>query len=196
MRLPVSIQQWRVRSSGGKIFIDSRRLAEYHIYDQQVLYMRLLLVGGARKSLKKTPLVPQRELSSKVYPKSISVDEASTPTSTLKSTSIAKQRRSRRLKRQRISLTGEMVEAKHDWPTCPMCLNAFSEEDQKNSGDCICCTKCGRWFHVECSGMQKEWVDHLALDCKQWGLQCVDVAKKVRKLEGKGWVKRTNLSQR
>ena len=34
--------------------------------------------------------------------------------------------------------------------------------------------------------MQKEWVGHLALDCKQWGLQCVDVTEKVRKIRRKG----------
>ena len=48
----------------------------------------------------------------------------------------------------------------------------FTEQDCSDTGECVSCAKCGRRFHVECSGIQKDWVGHLVLECGKYGLQC------------------------
>ena len=68
-----------------------------------------------------------------------------------------KRRRSMRLKQprnQRISKTCSANSA--DGSSCQICLDVFTEEDCSDTGECVSCAECGRRFHVECSGIQKD----------------------------------------
>ena len=56
--------------------------------------------------------------------------------------------------------------------SCPICLEEFTAEEIIDHQDCIGCSKCGRWFHHDCLGLQKGWIGWRDFNCEEHGLQC------------------------
>ena len=79
--------------------------------------------------------------------------------------------------------------ADRDGELCPLCDTALIEENGESTEGLISCHKCGREFHLACSGVQDGWADHWQLECEHQGLTCSssNVRHKV-----KGMVKQTN----
>ena len=66
---------------------------------------------------------------------------------------------------------------------CPICLEEFTAGEITDLRDCIGCSKCGRWFHHVCSGLQKGWIGWRAFNCGEHGLQCSAATVEVRKAD-------------
>ena len=160
--LGVPLNEWRLLSCGGKLFWDSRKLADYGMKDQGTLDMRLLMKGGGSKSER------QRQRPSTV---------GSGPFGTLKSLNRenktgSRRRRSRRLNLKRAREPDEDC-AKPGIQCCPLCDEELTEKTNKSIEGLVFCCTCQRGFHLSCSGIQQGWAAHYNHECRHQGLDCL-----------------------
>ena len=99
------------------------------------------------------PILPRHELDGDNVFKDQPLEGNPTNTSTWNTRkTLLKQRRSGRLKRVREKF-GDPITP--DSLRCPICLEKFTAGEITDLRDCIGCSKCGRWVHHVCSGLQK-----------------------------------------
>ena len=84
---------------------------------------------------------------------------------------LTKRRRSTRLHLKRPRETGgECVVPEIE--NCPVCGKELDQEDNENNEGLVCCSKCGRRFHLICSGLKSGWAGYYKLRCEHHGLEC------------------------
>ena len=62
----------------------------------------------------------------------------------------------------------------HERQTCLLCDEELTKDDERSGSlqNLIFCRRCGRGFHLSCSGIKDGWADHWNLDCSHHGLDC------------------------
>ena len=157
-RVRIPIDHWRLCSSGGRIFWDSRKPSDYGISDQETVTMRLLLKEGANKfKNRKSKSASAKRSSGTIQENEFRFNERVTRVSSTQIQSQTEKRLSARYKRPKLKsktdtnfgLVNEMS------IRCAICGDTFEKYDSENPESRISCSKCGRPFHFNCSGIQK-----------------------------------------